>query len=203
MSLQPQTLPAIPEETARVARAAFSNGNLLIRMRDELGVFFADEDFASLYPRCGHAAEAPWRLALITIMQFVKNLSDRQAAEAVRARIDWKYALSLELVNAGFNHSVLSEFRDRLLAGGVEEQLLDLMLNRFQRQGLLKARGQQRSDSTHVLAVVREMTRVSCDNGVEFFRPFGDQAQKGGYYVDNVVLDTLCSSSNAYFLVLA
>lgn len=160
MSLQPQSLPCIPEETAHVARAAFAKGNLYMRMRDELGVFFADADFASLYPRCGHAAEAPWRLALITIMQFVENLSDRQAAEAVRARIDWKYALSLELVDAGFDHSVLSEFRDRLLAGHVEEQLLDLMLKRFQRQGLLKARGQQRSDSTHVLAVVREMTRV-------------------------------------------
>lgn len=159
MSLHPQSLPAIPEETVRIARAAFAKGNLYMRMRDELGVFFTDADFASLYPRCGQTAQAPWRLALITIMQFVETLSDRQAAEAVRARIDWKYALSLELVDAGFDHSVLSEFRDRLLAGGVEDQILDLMLKRFQAHGLLKGR-QQRSDSTHVVGVVREMTRV-------------------------------------------
>lgn len=160
MSLQPRSLPAIPEETIRVTRAAFPKGNLFSRMRDELGVFFSDEDFVSLYPRCGHAAEAPWQLALVTVMQFVENLSDRQAAEAVRARIDWKYVLSLELVDAGFNHSILSEFRDRLLEGSAEEQILDLMLKRFQAGGLLKEQGQQRSDSTHVVAAIREMTRV-------------------------------------------
>lgn len=160
MSLQLHSLPPIPEETLRVAQAAFVKGNRYMRMRDDLGVFFSDEDFASLYPRCGHAAETPWRLALITILQFVENLSDRQAAEAVRARIDWKYALSLELTNTGFDHSVLSEFRDRLRTGSAEEQILNLMLKQFQIQGLIKVRGQQRSDSTHVLATIREMTRV-------------------------------------------
>jgi transposase len=50
-------------------------------------------------------------------MQFAESLSDRQAAEAVRARIDWKYALSLPLNDSGFHYSVLSEFRDRLLQG--------------------------------------------------------------------------------------
>jgi transposase len=160
MTLHPQSLTPVPEETARVTRAAFPKGNLYMRMRDELGVFFTDEDFACLYPRCGRATESPWQLALITVMQFVENLSDRQAAEAVRARIDWKYALSLELVDSGFDHSILSEFRDRLLQGNAEEQILNLMLQRFQAKGLLKARGQQRSDSTHVIAAVRAMTRV-------------------------------------------
>ena len=160
MTLHPQPLTPIPEETARVARAAFPKGSLYMRLRDTLGVFFTDEDFAALYPRCGRLAESPWRLALITVMQFVATLSDRQAADAVRGRIDWKYALSLELTDAGFDHSVLSEFRDRLIAGKAEHQLLDLMLRRFQHVGLLKARGQQRSDSTHVIAVVRAMTRV-------------------------------------------
>ena len=160
MTLHPQSLPPIPEETARVARAAFPKGSLYMRLRDTVGVFFTDEDFAALYPRCGRLAESPWRLALITVMQFVATLSDRQAADAVRGRIDWKYALSLELTDAGFDHSVLSEFRDRLIAGKAEHQLLDLMLRRFQHVGLLKARGQQRSDSTHVIAVVRAMTRV-------------------------------------------
>lgn len=159
MTLHPQPLTPIPEETARVARAAFPKGNLYLRMRDELGVFFNDADFAQLYPQCGHFAEPPWRLALISVMQFIEGYSDRQAADAVRSRIDWKYALSLELTHPGFNYSVLSEFRDRVLEGTAELQLLDQMLEEFQTRGLLKARGTQRSDSTQVF-VAREMTRL-------------------------------------------
>ncbi|MBD2077244.1 IS1182 family transposase [Phormidium sp. FACHB-592] len=160
MSLQPQAIPPVPEETSRVVHAAFPKGNRYMRMRDELGVFFSDQAFAHLYPHCGHAAQTPWRLALITIMQFAENLSDRQAAEAVRARIDWKYALSLELTDTGFDFSVLSEFRDRLRASGAEQQLLEIMLQAFQQKGLLKAHGRQRTDSTHVLAKVRDLTRL-------------------------------------------
>ncbi len=160
MTLHPQPLTPIPAETARVARAAFPKGNLYLRMRDELGVFFNDADFAQLYPQCGHFAEPPWRMALISVMQFIEGYSDRQAADAVRSRIDWKYALSLELTDSGFNYSVLSEFRDRLLEGTAEQQLLDRMLEKFQAKGLLKARGTQRSDSTQVLSVAREMTRL-------------------------------------------
>lgn len=160
MSLQPQAVPPIPEETARVAHAAFPKGNRYLRMRDELGVFFSDQDFAHLYPNCGHAAQTPWRLALITIMQFAENLSDRQAADAVRARIDWKYALSLELTDIGFDFSVLSEFRDRLRNSGTEQQLFEMMLQQFQHKGLLKAHGRQRTDSTHVIARVRDLTRL-------------------------------------------
>jgi transposase len=93
-------------------------------------------------------------------MQFAENLSDRQTAEAVRARIDWKYALSLELTDTGFDFSVLSEFRDRLRASGAEQQLLEIMLQAFQQKGLLKAHGRQRTDSTHVLAKVRDLTRL-------------------------------------------
>jgi transposase len=111
MTLHPQTVPPIPTQTAQVAHAAFPKGNLSLRLRDTLGVCFTDDDFATLYPRCRHLAQSPWRLALATVMQYVESLSDRQAAEQVRARIDWKYALSLELTDSGFDHSVLSEFR--------------------------------------------------------------------------------------------
>src|SRR5262249_12402589 len=106
MSLRGQPIPPIPEETARVARAAFPHGNTYLALRDELGTVFADEDFASLSPTRGQPAFAPWRLALVTVWQFAENLSDRQAAEAVRARIDWKYALGLELTDSGFDHSI-------------------------------------------------------------------------------------------------
>jgi transposase len=80
-------------------------------VRDELGAIFEDEDFAHLFPSRGRPAMPPWRLALLTIMQFAEGLSDRQAVDAVRARIDWKYALSLELADSGFYASVLCEFR--------------------------------------------------------------------------------------------
>lgn len=160
MCLHPEEIPPIPDETVRIAKAAFPKGNLYMRLRDELGVFYQDEDFASLYPQRGQPAQAPWRLAMILVMQYLENLSDRQATQAVQGRIDWKYALSLELTDPGFDFSVLSEFRDRLITGGVERQILDLMLSKFQQLKLLSARGKQRTDSTHILAVVRELTRL-------------------------------------------
>jgi transposase len=97
MSLKTELIPAIPEETKRVAQMAFPKGNIYMRMRDELGTFYQDEQFTSLFPQRGQPAYSPWRLALVSVMQSSENLSDRQAADAVRARIDWKYALSLEL----------------------------------------------------------------------------------------------------------
>lgn len=160
MCLHSKEIPSVPEQTACVAKAAFPKGNLYMRLRDELGVFYQDEDFAELYPQRGQPAQAPWRLAMILVMQYLENLSDRQAAQAVQGRIDWKYALSLELTDPGFDFSVLSEFRERLIRGGIEQQILDLMLSKFQELKLLSARGKQRTDSTHILAVVRELTRL-------------------------------------------
>src|SRR5262245_55588494 len=160
MSMHPHLIAPVPEDTARVARAAFPKGHPYLTFREALGTIFQDEDFASLYAHTGQPGFTPWRLALVTLMQFRENLADRQAAEAVRARIDWKYLLSLELTNPGFDFSVLSEFRDRLLAGSAEELLLDKLLERCQALGLLKARGQQRTDSTHVLAAIRVLNRL-------------------------------------------
>nr|WP_309687488.1 IS1182 family transposase [Armatimonas sp.] len=160
MSLQNQPQPEIPEQTARVARAAFKKGNLFLKIRDSLGTLFTDEQFKDLFPVKGQPAEAPWRLALVLLFQFVENLPDRQAADAVRSRLDWKYALALELEDPGFDFSVLSQFRQRLLDGKAEELLLDTLLEIFQEQGWLKAGGKQRTDSTHVLAAVRVLNRL-------------------------------------------
>jgi transposase len=160
MSLQLQTPAPIPAETQRVARAAFPQGNLYMRMRDELGAVYTDGLFAELFPQRGQPAESPGRLAWVTVLQFAEGLSDRQAAEAVRGRIDWKYVLGLELTDGGFDYSVLSEFRDRLLSGEKEAALLEELLVRLKQQGLVKARGQQRTDSTHILAAVRQLNRV-------------------------------------------
>jgi len=162
MSLHSKAIEPVPEETARIARAAFPKGNVYLRLRDEIGSLYTDEAFADLFPAHGQPAEAPWRLAVITILQFAESLSDRQAADAVRARLDWKYLLGLPVEDAGFDASVLCEFRARLLAGGAEHRLLDLMLERFHDHKLLKARGRQRTDSTHVLSAVRALNRLQC-----------------------------------------
>jgi len=159
MSLYPEPIMEIPEETVRVAQAALPKGNIYLRMRDQLGTFYTDEQFKALFSKVGQPGYSPWRLGLVLIMQFLEDLSDRQAAEAVRTRIDWKYLLGLELEDAGFDYSILSEFRQRIIEGQLERELLDSMLAVFQEQGLVKERGKQRSDSTHVIAAVRRLNR--------------------------------------------
>jgi transposase len=111
--MRPKPIGLVPEDTVRVAKAAFPKGTTYIQMPDVLGAIYEDEDFSELFEVRGRPAIAPWRLALVTVMQFSEGLSDRQAAEAVRARIDWKYALGLELTDPGFDFSVLSEFSVR------------------------------------------------------------------------------------------
>jgi len=151
----------IPELTERIARSAFPrNDNVYMKMRDVFGTVYADEQFADLYPQCGQPAESPWRLALVTVMQYAENLTDRQAADAVRGRIDWKYALGLELDDPGFDFSVLSKFRKRLIAGGTEQQLFEQMLKAFRAADLLKSGGKQRTDSTHILGAIRTLNRL-------------------------------------------
>jgi transposase len=157
MSLRSEPIGAVPAETVRVARLAFPSGTPAMRLRDEFGALYRDEDFRVLYPARGRPGLAPWRLALVTVFQFLEHLSDRQAADAVRARIDWKYALGLELTDPGFHFSVLSEFRVRLVSGGAEHRLLDAMLERFRERELVRPRGKQRTDSTHVLAAVHDL----------------------------------------------
>ncbi len=160
MSMRPQNIPDIPKETVEVARAAFPKGNIYLQIRDTLGSIFCDEAFVELFSQRGQPAFAPWRLALICVMQFAENLSDRQAADAARGRIDWKYALSLPLTDPGFDFSVLSEFRARLVRGGMEQTLLDILLSRLREEGLLKTYRRQRTDSTHVLAAIRNLNRL-------------------------------------------
>ncbi|WP_326794802.1 IS1182 family transposase [Streptomyces sp. NBC_01808] len=157
MSMQPKGSEEIPAETVRVARAAFPKGSLAIRVRDELGPLFGDEEFADLFPARGKPAWSPGRLALVLVLQFVEGLTDRQAAEAVRARIDFKYALGLDLGDPGFDFSVLSEFRDRLVGAEAGRRVLDGILAAAGESGLLKTTGRARTDSTHVQAAARQL----------------------------------------------
>ena len=162
MSLHPQPSTPVPPQTRQVAQAAFPRGNCYLQLRDTLGTLYDDALFADLFPQRGQAAQAPWQLAVVTLLQFAENLSDRQAADAVRSRIDWKYLLGLELTDPGFDFSILSEFRQRLVAGKAEERLLNHLLVCCQDHRWLKAGGKQRTDATHVLARVRDMNRLEC-----------------------------------------
>jgi transposase len=156
--MKPHGIEAIPEQTRRVAAKCFPKGTTFMRLRDVLGPIYHDIDFAALFPRRGQPAEVPWRLALVTVMQAMENLSDRQAAEMVRARIDWKYALSLPLEDEGFDFTVLTHFRERLIQHGIADLLLEPILKVCRREGWLMPGGQQRTDSTHVLAAVHAFT---------------------------------------------
>ena len=160
MSLRAAPSAPIPAETVRIAHAAFPKGTLCMQMHDTLGPLYEDAQFAALFSSTGQPAEAPARLALVLVLQFAEGLSDRQAADAVRGRIDWKYALALELTDPGFDASVLSEFRTRLIQGGAEHLLLEPLLRRLEERDLLKARRTQRTDSTHVLAAIRTLNRL-------------------------------------------
>ncbi len=160
MSLQAQAMYQFPEATAAVARAIFPTGNPVMRMYDELRMLVRDADFTDLFPPQGQPAAAPARLALVTLLQFWEGLTDRQAADAVRTHLDWKYLLCLELTDRGFDHTVLSEFRTRLLTHGAERRLFEAVLTYAQTRGLLSAGGRQWSDSTHILGAMRMMTRL-------------------------------------------
>ena len=162
MSLRAPLFYQIPEQTAQVARAAFPKGNPYMRMRDERGPIYTNPDVAQLFPHNGQPAAAPAQVALISIMPFAEGLSDAQTADSVRGRIDWKYALALELTDAGFDSSVLSAFRTRLITGNAELLLFETMRTLFREQGFLKVRGRQRTDSTHVLAAIHVLNRLAC-----------------------------------------
>lgn len=160
MSLQAQPLEPIPDLTRRIAQASFPKGTLAMHLRDALGSIYEDAGFADLFPKRGRAAEAPWRLAFVTVLQALENLSDRQAAEMVRARLDWKYALSLPLDDEGFDASLLTDFRQRLLDHEAQDRLLEPILQVCRQHGWLKAGGKQRTDSSWVIANVRGLSSL-------------------------------------------
>ncbi|WP_433462766.1 IS1182 family transposase [Spirillospora sp. CA-128828] len=160
MSVRPRSGVEIPELTARVARASNPKGTAAMWVRDRLDGLWSDEDFVAWYPRDGRAGISPAQLATVSVLQFLHNLSDRQAAEAVCCRIDFKYALGLELDDPGFHHSVLGDFRERLAREGRADALLDLALERLKAAGLVRERGRQRTDSTRILSAARVLTRL-------------------------------------------
>jgi transposase len=159
VSLWPREWSEVPVETARVARSAFPKGSTAMRLRDELGTLFRDADFVGCYGRRGRPGYSPAALMLVLLLQFTENLTDAQAAEAVAERIGWKYALGLRLEDSGFDSSVLSEFRARLVEHELSLLAFDRILERCRELGLVKAGGKARTDSTHVISAVRDLNR--------------------------------------------
>jgi transposase len=160
LSLRPRSGEQVPSLTAQIARASNPDGTTAVWVRDRLDGLWRDEDFADWYPRDGRSGLSTAQLATVCVLQFLLGLSDRQAAEAVCCRIDFKYALAMELDDPGFHHSVLADFRDRLTEDDRADRLLDLTLARLKEAGLVRERTTQRTDSTHVLAAVRDLTRL-------------------------------------------
>ena len=163
MCVQPAPWPE-PDPLIAAAIAAKYPGRrprpLTVQVRDRLGQWLEDEEFAAAFGDRGRPGWSPSRLALVTVLQRVEDLTDRPAAEAVRTRIDWQYLLGLPLDDPGFDHTVLAEFRARVAEGGLEQVVLDALLAKLAAGGLVKAGGKQRTDSTHVLAAVAALNRL-------------------------------------------
>ena len=160
MSLEPRADHGVPELTAQVVRATFRKGTMAVRIREALGPLFEDEAFAGAFAVRGRPAVSPGALALVSVLQYAEGLTDRQAADQVRARMDWKFLLGLGLDDPGFEASVLSLFRSRLIDTDWNRRRWSWLLERLRGLGLLKAGGRQRTDSTHVLASVRTLNRM-------------------------------------------
>ena len=161
--MQPAAWPE-PDPQIAAAIAAKYRGKrprpLAVLIRDRLGQWLEDEAFAAAFGTRGKPGWSPSRLALVTVLQRAENLPDRQAAEAVRTRIDWQYLLGLPFDDPGFDPTVLVEFRARVADAGLEQVVLDALLERLVSAGLVKAGGKQRTDSTHVIAAVAALNRL-------------------------------------------
>jgi transposase len=160
MSLQVQPVPSLPNDIAQVVRQILPASHALVVVGDRLSDFVSDASFADLYPAEGRPALSPALLAMVTLLQYWEFLSDRQAAHMVISRLDWKYALHLGLTYAGFDHSVLCEFRQRLIAHDAQRRVFDQLLVALRAAGLLKGKHMQRTDSLAVLAAVRALSRL-------------------------------------------
>jgi len=162
MSVKPEPWPLPAPEIVAAVRAKYATGEvpLAVRVRDELGELFPDVEFMAAFGVRGRPGWSPGRLALVTVLQRSEGLTDRQAAEAVRDRLSWQYALGLDLDDDGFDHTVLCEFRARVVEHALEEKVLDLLLAMLKEKGLLAAGGKQRTDSSHVVAAVRDLNRL-------------------------------------------
>ncbi|MGH3231449.1 MAG: transposase, partial [Streptosporangiaceae bacterium] len=162
--MQPAAWPEPDPQIAAAVAAMYARRKtprpLAVQIRDRLGQWLGDEEFASAFGDRGRPGWSPSRLALVTVLQRAEKLTDRLAAGAVRMRIDWKYLMGLPLDDPGFDDSVLSEFRGKVADAGLEQVALDALLGRLAADGLVVGGGKQRTDSTHVVAAVAALNRL-------------------------------------------
>ena len=184
MSMQPALWPEPDPQVAVAVKAMYGSGKrerpLAVEIRGRLGQWLADEDFAAAFGIRGRPGWPPSRLALVTVLQRVEKLTDRLAAEAVRARLDWKYLLGLSLDDPGFDHSVLSEFRGKVAGAGLEQVALEALLARLAAGGLVKPGGKQRTDSTHVIAAVAALNRLELAGAADLRERLGRPLRRPG-----------------------
>jgi transposase len=160
MSIRNELLPSLPRDTAQAAHAAFGQGNIYLTIGDRLDQLVGDVDFARLDPASEQPVARLATCALVTLFQFVEGLPDRRAVEAMRTRIDWKYALHLPLAYRGLEPSALCRFRQRLLNDLVAQLVFQQVMDRLAQTGLLKDIAGSRSGSSEVLAAVCMVSRL-------------------------------------------
>ena len=160
MCLKTQSPWPMPEETGRIGKMLLEEKDPYRMIGNQLFEKWQEEEFADLYSREGKPGYSPVILAFVSVFQFMERLADRQAAQALRMRLDWKYALHLPLEDAGFDFSVLSEFRDRVIEGKAEQRVFEKLVEEIQAMGLIKEHGKQRSDSIAMLVKVRRLSRI-------------------------------------------
>ena len=160
MCLKIQSPWPMPEETGRIGKKLLEENDPYRLIGEQIFEKWEEGEFADLYSSEGKPGYSPVILAFVSIFQFMERLADRQAAQALRMRLDWKYALHLPLEDAGFDFSVLSEFRDRLIDGQAEKRVFEKLVEEIRAMGLIKERGKQRSDSIAMLVKVRRLSRI-------------------------------------------
>jgi len=152
--------PEIPEEIRLWGESHLALDNVYRIIGDQLFSFLPEEELTSMYAPGGRSSINPILLSFVTIFQYLEDIPDRVAALWVKTRLDWKYALHLPLDDGGFHYADLCNFRKRLLLHGKESLIFEELLRKIEALGFLKKRGYQRTDSTHVLAVVRQLSRL-------------------------------------------
>jgi transposase len=160
MPIQSAPFPPIPRDTARAAQAAFGKGNIYVMIGDQIEPLLAEADLTDLAAAMDKPTATLGMLALVTAFQSAENLPDRRAAEAVRTRTDWKYALHLPLEGPGFDPLMLCEFRQHALRDPAAQQAFGQVLDHLAEIGLLRRLGHPRAGAAEVLIAVCTMSRL-------------------------------------------
>jgi Transposase domain (DUF772) len=158
--LQSVPIPPLPADSAHAAKSVFNIENLYVAIGDQLDSLCADLRWDDVNAFGDMPAQTSFILAMVTVFQFAENVPDSQAADAVRMRMDWKYALHLPMDYPGFPSSELGAFRQGLSGNKAGQRVFQQMLAHLAKLGLLRSRDKRQADVGHVLAAVETLSRV-------------------------------------------